>query len=133
MKPDGAFAHRVAQTLAGASFSRRLAACPSPEGSAARRWRAIRLVESPSMSFDGYDETVRAGWLRSPFISLAIAVALAAFVRQQSAIDAANVAELHAKRIERELKFVHQDRDRLAGRISSTSESSASRRSPTAP
>lgn len=77
------------------------------------------------MSFDGYDETVRAGWLRSPFISLAvavlaIAVALAAFVRQQSAIDAANVAELHAKRVERELKFVHQDRDRLAGRISST-------------
>jgi S1-C subfamily serine protease len=77
------------------------------------------------MSYDGYDETVRAGWLRSPFISLgvavlAIAVALAAFVRQQSAIDAAKVAEVHAKRVERELKFVHQDRDRLAGRIRST-------------
>jgi S1-C subfamily serine protease len=77
------------------------------------------------MSYDGYDETVRAGWLRSPFVSLAvavlaIAVALAAFVRQQSAIDAAKVAEVHAKRVERELKFVHQDRDKLAGRIRST-------------
>lgn len=77
------------------------------------------------MSYDGYDETVRAGWVRSPFVSLAvavlaIAVALAAFVRQQSAIDAAKVAEVHAKRVERELKFVHQDRDKLAGRIRST-------------
>jgi S1-C subfamily serine protease len=77
------------------------------------------------MSYDPYDETVRAAWLRSPFISLAVAlvaivVAVAAFVRQQSAIDAANVAQLHAKRVERELKFVHQDNDRLAGRVRST-------------
>jgi S1-C subfamily serine protease len=74
-----------------------------------------------------YDEfnSSRATWLRSPWISLALAVvaiviAVAAFVRQQSAIDAANVAQLHAKRIQRELRFVHRDSDRLAGRIRST-------------
>jgi S1-C subfamily serine protease len=77
------------------------------------------------MSYDGYDETVRASWLRSPFISLtvalvAIVVAVASFVRQQSAIDAANVARLHAKRVERELRFVNESSDRLAGRIRST-------------
>jgi S1-C subfamily serine protease len=77
------------------------------------------------MSYDGYDETVRAAWLRSPFISLAVAlvaivVAVASFVRQQSALDAANVARLHAKRVERELSFVHKDNDQLAGRIRST-------------
>src|ERR687897_2066229 len=77
------------------------------------------------MGYDGYDETVRAQWLRSPYISLAVAlvaivVAVASFVRQQSALDAANVAELHAKRVERELRFVHEDNDQLAGRIRST-------------
>lgn len=77
------------------------------------------------MSYDGYDETVRASWLRSPLVSLgvavlAIAVAVASFVRQQSALDAANVAQLHVKRVERELRFVHQDNDRLAGRVRST-------------
>ncbi|HEY7705836.1 MAG TPA: S1C family serine protease [Gaiellaceae bacterium] len=76
------------------------------------------------MSYDEYD-TARATWLRSPFLALGIAVlaiALAAtsFVRQQRAIDAANVAQLSAKRIERELGLVHKDNDRLAGRISST-------------
>lgn len=77
------------------------------------------------MSYDGYDETVRASWLRSPLVSLgvavlAIVVAVASFVRQQSALDAANVAQLHVKRVERELRFVHQDNDRLAGRVRST-------------
>src|SRR5918992_2287495 len=77
------------------------------------------------MSYDGYDETVRASWLRSPFISLAVAlvaivVAVSSFVRQQSAIDAANVARLHAERVERELRFVHEDNDQLAGRLRST-------------
>jgi S1-C subfamily serine protease len=77
------------------------------------------------VSYDGYDETVRTHWLRSPFVSLALAllaivVAVASFVRQQSAIDAANVARLHAQRVERELRFVHEDNDALAGRIRST-------------
>ena len=77
------------------------------------------------MGYDGYDDTVRAPWLRSPFISLAVAlvaivVAVASFMRQQSALDAANVAQLHAKRVERELRFVHEDNDQLAGRIRST-------------
>lgn len=86
---------------------------------------AIRQKGEPRVSYDGYDETVRAHWLRSPFISLGVAllavvVAVASFVRQQSAIDAANVAQLHAQRVERELKFVHQDSDRLAGRVRST-------------
>jgi S1-C subfamily serine protease len=76
------------------------------------------------VSYDEYD-TARATWLRSPFLALGIAVlaiALAAtsFVRQQRAIDAANVAQLSAKRIERELGLVHKDNDKLAGRISST-------------
>lgn len=76
------------------------------------------------MSYDEY-ETARGGWLRSPFVSLAFAVlaivvAVASFVRQQSALDAAKVAELHAKRVERELRFVHEAGDRLAGRIRST-------------
>ena len=74
------------------------------------------------MSYDDYDSTARAPWLRSPWISLvlalvAIVIAIAAFVRQQTAIDAANVAQLKAQRIERELGFVHKDNDKLAGRI----------------
>jgi S1-C subfamily serine protease len=77
------------------------------------------------MSYDEYDYPSRAGWLRSPWIPLALAlvaivVALTSFVRQQSAIDAANVAQLKAQRIERELGLVHKDNDRLAGRITST-------------
>ena len=77
------------------------------------------------MAYDGYDETASIGWLRSPFLSVglavvAIIVAVASFVRQQSAIDAAKVAELHAKRVERELRFVHEAGDRLAGRIRTT-------------
>ena len=77
------------------------------------------------MSYDDYDSTARAPWLRSPWISLvlalvAIVIAIAAFVRQQTAIDAANVAQLKAQRIERELGFVHKDNDKLAGRIRST-------------
>jgi S1-C subfamily serine protease len=77
------------------------------------------------MSYDEYEQPPRAAWLRSPFISLGIAVvaivvAVASFVRQQSAIDAAKIAEVHAKRVERELRFVHQDNDALAGRLRST-------------
>jgi len=77
------------------------------------------------MSYDDYDNTARAPWLRSPWISLALAliaivIAIASFVRQQSAIDAANVAQLKAQRIERELGFVHEDNDKLAGRVKST-------------
>jgi S1-C subfamily serine protease len=77
------------------------------------------------MSYDDYDYTARAPWLRSPWIPLALAVlaiviALFSLVRQQSALDAANVARLKAQRIERELGFVHEDNDKLAGRIRST-------------
>lgn len=79
------------------------------------------------MSYEGYDgyEPARGAWLRSPWLSLglgvlATVVAVASFVRQQAAVDAAHVAELHAKRIERELRFVHEDNDQLAGRIRST-------------
>jgi S1-C subfamily serine protease len=79
------------------------------------------------MSYDGYDgyEAARGTWLRSPWLSLglgflATVVAVASFVRQQAAVDAAHVAQLHAKRIERELRFVHEDNDQLAGRIRST-------------
>ncbi|HET9324642.1 MAG TPA: S1C family serine protease, partial [Gaiellaceae bacterium] len=76
------------------------------------------------MSYDEYD-SVRGSWLRSPFLALAvavvaIAVALTSFVRQQRAIDAANVATLKAQRIERELGLVHKDNDKLVGRIRST-------------
>lgn len=76
------------------------------------------------MSYDDYNN-VRAPWLRSPLLSLAVAlvaivIAVASFVRQQSAIDAANVADLHATRIERELGMVHKDNDKLAGRVKST-------------
>ena len=78
------------------------------------------------MSYDDrYDAAPRAPWLRSPWISLALAavalaVAVASFARQQSAIDAAQVADLHATRIERELRAIHTDNDRLAGRVRST-------------
>jgi S1-C subfamily serine protease len=77
------------------------------------------------MSYDDYDDTARATWLRSPWIPLvlavlAIVIAVLSFVRQQSALDAANVAQLKAQRIERELGFVHKDNDKLAGRIKST-------------
>jgi S1-C subfamily serine protease len=80
----------------------------------------------PRMSYDDrYDDAIRASWLRSPYIALAVAlvamvVAVASFVRQQSALDAANVADLHAQRIERELHLIHNDNDRLAGRVRST-------------
>jgi S1-C subfamily serine protease len=73
-----------------------------------------------------YDEfdTVRAAWLRSPWLSLTIALlavvlAVASFVRQQSAIDAATVAQLRAKAIDRELGMLLKDNDRLAGRVKS--------------
>jgi S1-C subfamily serine protease len=77
------------------------------------------------MSYDEYGGPARASWLRSPFVSIALAlvaivIALVTFVRQQSALDAAKVAQLHAKRIERELRFVHQDNDQLAGRLKTT-------------
>lgn len=77
------------------------------------------------MSYDDYDYTARVSWLRSPWISLSLAVlavviALFSFVRQQTALDAASVAQLKAQRIERELGFVHEDNDKLAGRIRST-------------
>ncbi len=76
------------------------------------------------MSYDDYDNG-RATWLRSPWISLALAffaivIAIASFARQQTAIDAANVAQLKAQRIERELGFVHEDNNKLAGRVKST-------------
>lgn len=76
------------------------------------------------MSYDEFDNR-RAPWLRSPYISLAlavlaVAVAVTSFARQQRAIDAANVAVLKAQRIERELGFVNKDADKLAGRIRST-------------
>jgi len=69
-------------------------------------------------------DTVRAPWLRSPWLSLVVAlvavvVAVAAFVRQQSAIDAATVAQLRAKAIDRELGLIIKDNDRLAGRVRS--------------
>jgi S1-C subfamily serine protease len=77
-----------------------------------------------AMSYDEFD-TVRMPWLRSPMLALAVAlvatvIAVASFVRQQKAIDAANVATLKAQRIERELGFVHKDNDKLVGRIRST-------------
>lgn len=76
------------------------------------------------MSYDDYDSS-RATFLRSPWIPLvvaclALAVATASFMRQQSAIDAAKVADLHATRIERQLRGVHQDASKLAGRVKST-------------
>ena len=69
-------------------------------------------------------DTVRAPWLRSPWLSLVIAlvavvVAVASFVRQQSAMDAATVAQLRAKAIDRELGLIIKDNDRLAGRVRS--------------
>jgi S1-C subfamily serine protease len=76
------------------------------------------------MSYDEFD-TTRGSFLRSPFLALGLAVlatvvAVTSFVRQQKAIDAANVATLKAQRIERELGLVHKDTDRLVGRIRRT-------------
>jgi S1-C subfamily serine protease len=64
-------------------------------------------------------------WARSPWLPVALAlaaliVAAASFVRQQSAIDAARTADLHAKRIEFQLQAMERDSDRLAGRVRST-------------
>ena len=78
------------------------------------------------MSYDDrYDDAVRAPWARSPWLPVALAlaalvVAVVAFVRQQSAVDAAKTADLHTKRVEFELQAMQRDSDRLAGRVRST-------------
>src|SRR5918994_1463983 len=59
-------------------------------------------------------------WIPLVLALVAIVIAVLSFVRQQSALDAANVAKLKAQRIERELGLVHKDNDKLAGRIRST-------------
>jgi S1-C subfamily serine protease len=74
---------------------------------------------------DRYDDALRAPWLRSPWIPLvaafvAVGVAVLALARQQSALDAAGVADLHAKRVEHELALMQRDNDRLLGRVRST-------------
>jgi S1-C subfamily serine protease len=74
--------------------------------------------------YDDYD-SARAHWLRSPWLSLAlalvaIALAVASFVRQQAAVDAAKIADLRAQRIGKELREIHKDNNRLAGRVRST-------------
>jgi S1-C subfamily serine protease len=74
---------------------------------------------------DRYDDALRAPWLRSPWVPLAVAlvavvVAVTALVRQQSALDAASVADLHAKKVEHELTLMQRDNDRLVGRVRST-------------
>jgi len=80
---------------------------------------------SDPVSYDDFGTTAAAPRTTIVWIALAIAVlslgvALVSFARQQSAIDAAKVAQLHATRVERQLKNVYTDNSRLAKRIRST-------------
>jgi S1-C subfamily serine protease len=80
------------------------------------------------MGYEQWDEASRAPLLRSPWPALALALvacALAAFalVRQQSAIDAGRVAQVHAKRVEHELALLRKDSDALEGRLRTTQRS----------
>jgi S1-C subfamily serine protease len=75
--------------------------------------------------YDNWDETHRAPFLRSPWLSLglsALACVLAAFtlLRQETAIDAGRTAELYAKRVDRELALVQRDSSKLEQKLTST-------------
>jgi S1-C subfamily serine protease len=51
---------------------------------------------------------------------LALGIAVFSMVRQQQAVDAAEIAQLHADRIQRQLRDVYTSNDKLASRIRST-------------
>src|SRR4051812_25061813 len=59
-------------------------------------------------------------WIALGLAVLSLGVAVVSFARQQTAIDAAKVAQLHATRVERQLKGVYSDSRRLAKRIRTT-------------
>jgi S1-C subfamily serine protease len=77
------------------------------------------------VSYDDFSTTTSAPrttivWLALGIAVLALGIAALSFARQQNAIDAAQVAQLHATRVERELKNVYSDNSKLARRIRST-------------
>src|SRR4051794_14640357 len=59
-------------------------------------------------------------WVGLAIALLSLGVAVVSFARQQTAIDAARVAQLHATRVERQLDSVYSDNSRLAKRIRTT-------------
>jgi len=59
-------------------------------------------------------------WVTLTVALAALAVALVAFMRQQSAIDAAEVAKLHADQVSHQLRDVYTDNSKLARRVRST-------------
>jgi S1-C subfamily serine protease len=77
------------------------------------------------VSYDDFGTTTAAPrttivWIALGVAVLSLGIAVLSFARQQTAIDAAKVAQLHATRVERQLKGVYSDSRRLSKRISST-------------
>jgi S1-C subfamily serine protease len=75
--------------------------------------------------YEGWNETHRAPFLRSPWLPLglsALACVLAAFslFRQETAIDAGRTAELYAKRVDHELALMQRDSSKLEKKLTST-------------
>jgi S1-C subfamily serine protease len=77
---------------------------------------------------ENWDETRRAPPLRSPWPAIALslvacALAVLSLLRQQAAVDAGHVAEVHAAHVEHELASMQRDNAALAGRLRTTQRS----------
>ena len=80
-------------------------------------------IDAP-VSYDDFSTTTvprtTIVWIALGVAVLSLGIAVLSFARQQTAIDAAKVAQLHATRVERQLNSVYTDNSRLAKRIRST-------------
>jgi serine protease Do len=76
---------------------------------------------------------VRSSWPALALAALAFLIAVGSFWRQQSAIDAAGAAEIHAQRVEHELALIQNDAVRTDARIRSTQQAISKRSANVAP
>jgi S1-C subfamily serine protease len=80
--------------------------------------------DEPAVSYDDFSTSSASGKLttRLALVLAILALGLAGFsmIRQQQAVDAAQIAQLHADRVQRQLRDVYSDNTKLASRISST-------------
>ena len=76
---------------------------------------------------------VRSAWPAVALAGIACVIALAAFWREQAAIDAGRAAELHATHVEHELALMQNDAARTNARIRSTQAAVRARSASVAP